>query len=191
VVLLCVTTTNIVKSLQGTESIHPLFYRNRVRSSQLPPKESSKKSPLPSTVPLYYFTSYRDASSSIIPMTRIHANVDSAPPPTSTKIIDIHHHVFLDAQKKAKKNMLVGWVTPPENLPWQPSTAISDMDAMGIQTAILSPPPVATTDRTEVRAMNIHLSRLCAAHPTRFGCLAGLPTLSDVQGSVALQPSQG
>ncbi|KAF8551459.1 hypothetical protein OG21DRAFT_279761 [Imleria badia] len=121
-------------------------------------------------------------------MTQPHASVDSAASPTSRfhtpKIIDVHHHVFLDAQKKAKKNTLVGWITPPEHLPWRPSPAMLAMDTMGIQTAILSPPPVATTSRTEVRAMNIYLSQLRAAYPSRFGFLAGLPTLGDVQGAL-------
>lgn len=67
---------------------------------------------------------------------------------------------------------------------------MSAMDTMGIQTAILSPPPVATTDRTEVRAMNIYLSQLRTAYPTRFGFLAGLPTLGDVQGSDTLGHSR-
>lgn len=108
----------------------------------------------------------------------------------TTKIIDVHHHVFLDAQAKVKKNTLAGWITPPEHLPWRPSPAMSAMDTMGIQTAILSPPPVATTNRTEVRAMNIYLSQLRAAYPTRFGFLAGLPALGDVQGLDTLEPSQ-
>ncbi|KAI9574743.1 hypothetical protein HD554DRAFT_97050 [Boletus coccyginus] len=115
-------------------------------------------------------------------------SVDSSIPPTSrfhtAKIIDVHHHVFLDAQAKARKNTLVGWITPPEHLPWRPSPAMSAMDMMGVQTAILSPPPVATTNRTEVRAMNIYLSQLRAAYPTRFGFLAGLPALGDVQGAL-------
>lgn len=127
-------------------------------------------------------------------MSQPHASVVSSALPTSRchipKIIDVHHHVFLDAQKKAKKNALIGWITPPEHLPWRPSPAMSAMDAMGIQTAILSPPPVATTNRTEVRAMNIYLSQLRAAYPTRFGFLAGLPALGDVQGPDTLEQSQ-
>lgn len=127
-------------------------------------------------------------------MTQRRASVDSSTSPTSrfhvSNIIDVHHHVFLDAQKKAKKNALVGWITPPEHLPWRPSPAMSAMDAMGVQTAILSPPPIAATNRTEVRAMNIYLSQLRAAYPARFGFLAGLPTLSDVQGSDTLGQSQ-
>lgn len=114
-------------------------------------------------------------------MTQRHASVGSPIP----KIIDVHHHVFLDAQKKAKKNVQIGWVTPPEHLPWHPSLALSAMDTIGIQTAILSPPPVAT-NKSEARATNIYLSQLRAAYPTRFGFFAGLPTLLDVQGPKTL-----
>ncbi|KAF8450600.1 hypothetical protein L210DRAFT_2399185 [Boletus edulis BED1] len=121
-------------------------------------------------------------------MSHLHTNVNCSTSPStqfhSPKIIDVHHHVFFDAQKKAKKNTLVGWITPPEHLPWRPSPAMLAMNTMGIRTAILSPPPVAITNRTEVRAMNIYLSQLRAAYPTRFGFLAGLPTLGDVQGAL-------
>lgn len=120
-------------------------------------------------------------------MTQRRASVDSPTSPASRfhtpKIIDVHHHVFLDAQEKAKKNTQVGWITPPEHLPWQPSQAVLAMDSMDIQTTIFSPPPVATTNRTEVRAMNRYLSYLRVAYPARFGFFAGLPTLGDVQGS--------
>ncbi|KAG8218572.1 hypothetical protein J3R82DRAFT_4213 [Butyriboletus roseoflavus] len=116
--------------------------------------------------------------------------VRSTSPASRFRIIDVHHHVFLDAQQKAKKNTLVGWISPPEHLPWQPSPTMSAMDSMDIQTAILSPPPVATANRTEVRAMNIYLSQLRRAYSTRFGFFAGLPTLGDVQGSDTLGESQ-
>ncbi|KIJ20234.1 aminocarboxymuconate-semialdehyde decarboxylase [Paxillus involutus ATCC 200175] len=104
-------------------------------------------------------------------------------------IIDVHHHIFLDARKKFEKNTQVGWITPPESLPWRPSSSIAAMDAMGIQTTILSPPPFASTapsaeNRAEVRDINIYASRLCAEYPGRFGLFAGLPCLDDVQGAV-------
>ena len=126
-------------------------------------------------------------------MARPQVTVDISASPTSQlhtpKVIDVHHHIFLDARKKAEKNTLVGWITPPEHFPWRPSSAMLAMDAMGVQTAILSPPAVAIVSRTEVRDTNIHLSQLRAAYPTRFGFLAGLPTLSDVQGSDTVEQS--
>ncbi|KAG9317395.1 hypothetical protein JVU11DRAFT_1594 [Chiua virens] len=123
-------------------------------------------------------------------MSQSHPNLDSSTATASRfhspiMIIDVHHHVFLDAQKKIEKNAQVGWITPPEHIPWKPLPAISAMDTMGIQTAMLSPPPIATTNASEVRAMNVYLSQLRAAYPTRFGFLAGLPTLCDVQGALS------
>jgi hypothetical protein len=105
--------------------------------------------------------------------------------------IDVHHHFFLDAHKKAKQNMEVGWQTPHENLPWRPQTSLTTMDALGVQTAILSPPPMAPTSRgeesrVEVRKQNIYASQLCATYPKRFGFFAGLPSLDDIEGSLSL-----
>ena len=106
--------------------------------------------------------------------------------------IDVHHHFFLDPQKKAKKNLQVGWRTPHENLPWRPQTSLTTMDALGVQTAILSPPPMAPTsrgeeNRLEVRQQNIYASQLCATYPTRFGFFAGLPFLDDIEGRLSLR----
>lgn len=103
--------------------------------------------------------------------------------------IDVHHHFFLDAQKKAKQSSKVGFRTPDENLPWGPQTSLAAMDNLGVQTAILSPPPVSSNSsgaevRADVRQQNIHSSQLCAAHPGRFGFLAGLPLMDDVEGSL-------
>ncbi|KAG1752718.1 uncharacterized protein EDB91DRAFT_532242 [Suillus paluster] len=103
--------------------------------------------------------------------------------------IDVHHHFFLDAQKKAKKNLEVGWRTPDENLPWGPQISLAAMDKLGVQTAILSPPPLSSAScgvetRAEVRQQNIYASQLCTEYPKRFGFLAGLPCLDDVEGSL-------
>jgi predicted TIM-barrel fold metal-dependent hydrolase len=104
--------------------------------------------------------------------------------------IDVHHHFFLDARKKAKKNLEVGWRTPDENLPWRPQTSLAAMDKLGVQTAILSPPPISFTphdgaeDLAKVRQQNIYSSQLRATYPSRFGFLAGLPFLDDVKGSL-------
>ncbi|KAG2156131.1 hypothetical protein DEU56DRAFT_875957 [Suillus clintonianus] len=103
--------------------------------------------------------------------------------------IDVHHHFFLDAEKKAKKNLEVGWRTPEENLPWKPLISLDAMDKLGVRTAILSPPPVTSSsigeeNRSEVRQQNIYASQLCAAYPDRFRFFAGLPFLDDVEASL-------
>lgn len=58
------------------------------------------------------------------------------------------------------------------------------MNALGIQTAILSPPPMPITSLGHVRANNTYMSRLCSAHPGRFGFFAGLPSLDDTKGAL-------
>ncbi|KIJ70032.1 hypothetical protein HYDPIDRAFT_104714 [Hydnomerulius pinastri MD-312] len=105
------------------------------------------------------------------------------------KIIDVHHHIFLDARKKAKKNAEVGWLTPPENLPWRLESSVEAMDAMEIQTAILSPPPFSSPspsaeNRADVNSTNVYTSQLCSVYPGRFGFFAGLPCLDDVRGAI-------
>ncbi|KAG1872679.1 hypothetical protein C8R48DRAFT_27649 [Suillus tomentosus] len=101
--------------------------------------------------------------------------------------IDVHHHVFLDAEKKAKKGLEVGFRTPEENLPWTPQISLAAMDRLGVQTTILSPPPVSSSAAehlAEVRKQNIYSSQLCATYPGRFGFFAYLPFLDDVKGTL-------
>ncbi|KAH7920163.1 amidohydrolase 2 [Leucogyrophana mollusca] len=104
--------------------------------------------------------------------------------------IDVHHHIFLDAQQKVKRNLEVGWRTPAENLPWCPASSIKAMNALGIQVAVLSPPPLSSAapgpeNRAAARQHNVYASQLCKAHPTRFGFFASLPYLDDVEGALA------
>jgi hypothetical protein len=69
------------------------------------------------------------------------------------------------------------------------------MDKLGVQTAILSPPPISFTphdgaeDRAKVRQQNIYSSQLRATYPSRFGFLAGLPFLDDVKGTFSCKDS--
>lgn len=128
---------------------------------------------------------------------RLHNDCGSTPYSRSHRQnirIDVHHHFFLDAQTKAKKNLEVGWRTPDENLPWGPQTSLAAMDKLGVQTVILSPPPISSTscgaeNCAEVRHHNIHASQLCAAYPGRFGFFAGLPFLDDVEGTFSCEAS--
>ena len=101
--------------------------------------------------------------------------------------IDVHHHIFLDAAQKAKKNKEIGWRTPEENLPWHHTTSLRAMDALGIQVAILSSPPQSSRvagpeNREEARNFNVYAAKLCKLYPQRFGFFACLPTLNDVEG---------
>lgn len=129
------------------------------------------------------------------PQVRLRYDCRSTPhsPSHSQNIrIDVHHHVFLDAEKKAKKGLEVGFRTPEENLPWTPQISLAAMDRLGVQTTILSPPPVSSSaaeHRAEVRKQNIYSSQLCATYPGRFGFFAYLPFLDDVKGTFSCKAS--
>lgn len=102
--------------------------------------------------------------------------------------IDVHHHIFPPNLRKAERNDDLGWLTPPENLPWTPEKCLDAMDALNISTAILSYPagvpfiPPGPENRKEVRALNIFAKELCQKNPGRFGFFACLPDLRDVSG---------
>jgi 6-methylsalicylate decarboxylase len=101
--------------------------------------------------------------------------------------IDLHHHFFPSTLEKAKKNLQVGWRTPPENLPWTPKVSLNFMDAFGIDIAILSLPPssAGTTgpeNRAAAKTHNASVANICKQYPTRFGFFASLPFLNDTEG---------
>jgi predicted TIM-barrel fold metal-dependent hydrolase len=101
--------------------------------------------------------------------------------------IDIHHHFFPSSLDKKKKNLQVGWRTPPENLPWTPEISLKFMDAYGIDMAILSLPPsssggVKGENRAIARNHNTFAANICKKYPTRFGFFATMPFLDDTEG---------
>jgi len=101
--------------------------------------------------------------------------------------IDLHHHFFPSSLDKAKKNLQVGWRTPPENLPWTPQVSLNFMDALGIDKAILSLPPSPTgsinpENRNITKDYNALAASICKQYPTRFGFFASLPFLDDTEG---------
>jgi 6-methylsalicylate decarboxylase len=101
--------------------------------------------------------------------------------------IDLHHHFFPSSLDKAKRNIEVGWRTPDGNLPWDPAISLASMDALGIETAILSLPPdpsgiICSENRDVARAHNRFAAKICQEYPGRFGFFAGLPFLDDVAG---------
>lgn len=101
--------------------------------------------------------------------------------------VDIHHHFFPQNLNKAKLNDNLGWKTPAENLPWDPTVSIRSMDALGTQIALLSLPAnpfgeVSLENRQLARAHNQFAANVCKEYPSRFGFLASLPFLDDVDG---------
>ncbi|KAF7332074.1 Amidohydrolase 2 [Mycena kentingensis (nom. inval.)] len=104
---------------------------------------------------------------------------------TNLRRIDIHHHYF-EPNKGASGNK-VGWLTPPENIPWTPAISLRYMDASGIDVAILSFPALSTgsvsrENRHMARQRNVAMAEVCSAHPGRFGFFATLPFLNDIDG---------
>ncbi|KAH8105880.1 hypothetical protein BXZ70DRAFT_399246 [Cristinia sonorae] len=108
------------------------------------------------------------------------------------KRIDVHHHIFPSSltQSKLNHNEHVGWRTPPQNLPWTPELSLSTMDALGIDTAVLSFPagipsgPPGPETCAKARELNIMASKICQDHPGRFGFFACLPDPRDTQGAL-------
>jgi predicted TIM-barrel fold metal-dependent hydrolase len=103
------------------------------------------------------------------------------------RTIDVHHHFFPVDLNKEKSNIYVGWKTPPENLPWTPEKSLQAMDAMKIDFAILSLPPISSgsineENRLMARRRNEFAAEICSTYPNRFGFFATPPFLDDVEG---------
>lgn len=101
--------------------------------------------------------------------------------------IDVHHHYFPANLNKQKTNQNVGWRTPAGSLPWSPEVSLKSMQASGIDVAILSLPALNTgsiceDDRKIARERNVHVAQIVQAYPNRFGFLASLPFLDDIEG---------
>ncbi|EIW82137.1 amidohydrolase 2 [Coniophora puteana RWD-64-598 SS2] len=110
--------------------------------------------------------------------------------PLSRHKVDVHHHIFLNTESKLANNIKAGWRTPEENLPWSPEISLAAMDALGIQFAFMSPPPLSPPkpsieNREQMRAFNDYAAHLSQTYPGRFGVFAGLPSLDDLDGALA------
>lgn len=114
-------------------------------------------------------------------------------------LIDVHHHArpasYFEALIASGRNSLGGRALPP---PWTVDGALRDMDAVGIEAAMLSSPDADLLYRD--RAIALSMSRLLndlfaetiAAHPRRFGAFASLPMphLDDALREVELSLDQ-
>lgn len=101
--------------------------------------------------------------------------------------IDVHHHYFPPDLNKKQANEKLGWRTPEGSLPWSPEVSLRAMDAMDIDFAILSFPPISRgiigqENRIMARKRNEFAAEICLAHPERFGFFATLPFLDDIDG---------
>ena len=115
----------------------------------------------------------------------------TAPTARAVDRVDVHAHflppLYADALRAAGHDKPDGMPAIP---PWNVTDCLATMDALGVQTAMLSisSPGVHFGDdqaaRSLARQVNEAAAALRAAHPGRFGHFAALP-LPDVDGAVA------
>jgi predicted TIM-barrel fold metal-dependent hydrolase len=105
--------------------------------------------------------------------------------------IDIHQHVMRSAQDKLNHNKIVGFRTPQDSLPWTTHKAHEAMERLKIDVVMASHPPssageASESHRAKTREFNDYLKNtVVASDPKRFGLLAHLPFLDDIQGCLA------
>eukprot|EP00727_Mastigamoeba_balamuthi_P001691 m51a1_g11519 putative amidohydrolase 2 (165) ;mRNA; f:1727-6356 len=107
-----------------------------------------------------------------------------------TNRIDVHHHIvppFYREELLAAGDNFSGWRVPT----WSPEAALSTMESVGISKAYLSvstPGALIYSDpsrsRDLARRLNVYSAGLVAAHPSRFGFFASLPSLLDLEGTL-------
>ncbi|KAJ5693042.1 amidohydrolase family protein [Penicillium macrosclerotiorum] len=106
-------------------------------------------------------------------------------------LIDTHHHFVPDFYAQAVEKAggdPSGWPTPA----WSPEASNSLMEKVGVTKAILSLTApgavIAPTDadrRALARKANEYAARLRDEDPARYGFFAALPSLLDVEGTLA------
>jgi predicted TIM-barrel fold metal-dependent hydrolase len=100
--------------------------------------------------------------------------------------VDVHHHLSPPSYIQAIVENHLG--SPPQ-IKWTPEKSLADMDAAGIQVAMLSvtQPGVnftsGETARKLCRESNEYAAKLISDHPGRFGSFAMIP-LTDTEGSL-------
>ncbi|KAF9884821.1 hypothetical protein FE257_001237 [Aspergillus nanangensis] len=113
------------------------------------------------------------------------------PQPQLPLKIDTHHHFIPEFYAKAIEAAggdPSGWPTPS----WSPNASLQNMQENGIQKAILSitaPGATIATDiqsaRNLARRANTYAAKLRDIHPDNFGFFATMPSLMDVNGTLA------
>ncbi|KAI0310803.1 hypothetical protein OF83DRAFT_1069948 [Amylostereum chailletii] len=103
--------------------------------------------------------------------------------------IDVHHHFFPSTYRKADVSAAVGFRTPPEHLPWTPDLSLQNMDALGVELAILSVPAgyphgIDMASLTRARDANRAMADICALYPRRFAFWGCLGDWRDVDSAV-------
>jgi len=116
-----------------------------------------------------------------------HSSVFNTLSNTKVRRIDVHHHYFPHDLRKEQVNVKLGWKTPEGSLPWSPQVSLHAMDAMNVDVAMLSLPPLASgqvgeENRAAARKRNEYAAAICAEYPNRFSFFSCLPFLDDVEG---------
>jgi predicted TIM-barrel fold metal-dependent hydrolase len=115
---------------------------------------------------------------------------DTGPGPGSPPAsIDVHHHVVPAEYVQALAGMgitrSIGMAFPD----WSAAQDLAMMDRLGVQAAVasISTPAANVPGQAAARALarrcNELLARLVADHPGRYGALATVPPLGDVEGA--------
>jgi predicted TIM-barrel fold metal-dependent hydrolase len=138
-----------------------------------------------------FLTAAGAAATLLLPGARALAQSTPAPP---RRLIDIHHHYF----PGELLSVMAAWQTrhkqpplPPPIAGWTVEKSLAEMDATGIQTAVLS---LASThglwfdaDSQTVPALartcNEYAAQMMRDHPGRFGFFAALP-MPDIDASL-------
>ncbi len=110
-------------------------------------------------------------------------------PPAAAAVpcIDVHHHFLPPVFRQTMGEATIGAPAPNRIAPqWQVSDSLAVMDRHGIDTAVVSAPPLWMPDmaktRRLTRACNDYAAQMVADHPGRFGAFAALP-LPDVDAA--------
>ncbi|RAL04511.1 amidohydrolase family protein [Aspergillus ibericus CBS 121593] len=121
----------------------------------------------------------------------ITGNVSTAAPAQLPQKIDIHHHFLTDDYRLAVEDA----GGDPTGLPlpaWTIEDSLNDMQTNGVRKAILSvttPGAVITgnndTARPLARQINEYAASIRDQYPEQFGFFAALPSLLDVEGTLA------
>ena len=108
--------------------------------------------------------------------------------------VDFHHHVLptnlMTEEIVGALGADSGWIFPEDTPAWTPDVSVAFMDALGIQTAILSLPNdvesylPATAREGFARQVNTFARQAMDDHPARFGLFAHLPTPTDVDAAL-------
>jgi len=114
--------------------------------------------------------------------------------PAAKRLIDIHHHYYSPELLAVMNAWQAKHNLPPLGGPiggWTPEKTLAEMDATGIQTAILSVASMhglwfeadPKTVPALARSCNDYVAKLMRDHPGRFGMFATLP-MPDVNASL-------